>query len=396
MGKYLYLQLKRLLRIIIPVLLVATVLFGCLALAYQAAVSLGDDTQEQAKLRVGVVGTVGDTYLELGMMALTTFDSSRLALSFEEMEEDQAEIAMRRGKIVAFVVIPDGFMDEAMHGHIMPLKYVSTSGSVGLVSLMKDEITQIVENIMIETQKGIYGAGNAAQSVGASGSAAINDISLEYMDFIFARSKMYRVSELGGTDGMGLEEYLLSGFCVVMLMLVCLVFAPVMVRRDMSLGRVLSAGNRSVLGQVICDFTVYFLGIFCVVIVLMLFAVATGWVDLSIGVLLQWAPIVIAVGGMSFLLYELSTNMISGVLLQFFVSLALCFVSGCLYPISFFPDSVQRLSGYLPTGIARAQLAASFAGDLDALGVILLLGYGVIFFVLAAIVRKVKVALVRG
>ena len=396
MGKYFYLQLKRLLRMVLPVLLVASVLFGCLALAYRAVVSLDDDSQEQRKLQVGVVGATGDTYLELGMMALTTFDSSRFALSFEEMEEVQAEQAMRRGEIVAYVVIPEEFMDEVMRGHIIPLKYVSTVGAVGLVSLLKDEITHIVENIMIETQKGIYGAGNAAQSVGSSPSVAINDISLEYVDFIFARSKIYRISELGAMDGLGLEEYLLSGFCVVLLLLVCLVFAPMMVRRDLSINRVLTANNRKVLWQVVCDFSVYLLGIFGIILVLLVVAVSAGWIDLTAGVCIQWILVVFALGAMSFLLYELTSNLISGVLLQFFVSLALCLVSGCLYPTSFFPDSVQRLSVFLPTGLARIQLAESFAGNMNAAGIAALLGYGVFFFAVAFMVRKAKVAFVRG
>lgn len=396
MGKYLYLQLKRLLRILLPALVVAAILFGCLALAYQAVVSLTDDTQEQAKIKMGVVGTAGDTFLEMGMLALKTMDSSRFAIDFVQMEESEAEDAMRRGEIAAFAVIPEGFVDAAMYGEIMPVKYVSTAGAVGLTTLLKDEITKMVEDIVIQTQKGIFGTGDAMREEGLSGGSAENELTFKYFDFIFARSKMYAVSQLGNGSDIGLEDYLLSGFCVVLLMLICLVFAPTMVRRDMSLSRVLSAGNRSVIGQVICDFAVYLIGIFCIIAVLMGIAVWTGWVELSAGVLLQWIPIVIAMGALSFLLYELTTNLISGVLLQFFALLALCFVSGCFYPVTFFPDSVQTLASYLPTGIARTQLAESFAGVIHFGGALALLGYGVLFFGTAVLIRKAKVAFVRG
>ncbi|MBQ7817679.1 MAG: ABC transporter permease [Oscillospiraceae bacterium] len=396
MGKYLYLQLKRLLRILLPALVVAAILFGCLALAYQAVVSLTDDTQEQAKIKMGVVGTAGDTFLEMGMLALKTMDSSRFAIDFVQMNEPEAEDAMRRGEIAAFAVIPEGFIAAAMYGEIMPVKYVSTAGAVGLTTLLKDEITKMVEDIVIQTQKGIFGTGDAMREEGLSGGAAENELTFKYFDFIFARSKMYAVSQLGGGADIGLEEYLLSGFCVVLLMLICLVFAPVMVRRDMSLSRVLSAGNRSVIGQVICDFAVYLIGILCIIAVLMGIAVWIGWIELSAGVLLQWIPIVIAMGALSFLLYELTTNLISGVLLQFFALLALCFVSGCFYPVTFFPDSVQTLAAYLPTGIARTQLAESFAGVMHISGMLALLGYGILFFGAAVLIRKAKVAFVRG
>ena len=396
MGKYFYLQLKRLLKIIVPVLLVAAILFGCLALAYQAVVSLTDDSKEQTKIKFGVVGTAGDTFLEMGMLALNTIDSSRFAIRFVTMEEAEAEEQMRRGEIAAFVVIPEGFIDKAMCGEIMPVKYVSTAGAVGIVTLLKDEITKMVEDIVIETQKGIFGAGDALRDEGLSGGAAENEITFKYFDFIFSRSKMYAVSQLGNAEEIGLEEYLLSGFCVVLLTLVCLVFAPMMVRSDMSIARVLAAARRPVALQAFCDFSVYLIGIFSVIAVLMGVALYTGWVELTAGLVVQWIAIVIAMGALSFLLYELTSNLISGVLLQFFALLALCFVSGCFYPVTFFPEPVQTLAAYLPTGIARTQLAESFVGVMHMDGALMLLVYGVIFFGAAVLVRKGKVAFVRG
>ena len=389
-------QIKRLMRILLPALLVAAILFGCLALAYQAVVSMDDDTQKQSKIKFGVVGTAGDTFLEMGMLALKTMDSSRFTIDFVAMEEADAESAMRRGDIAAFVVIPDGFVDAAMYGEIMPVKYVSTVGAVGLVTLVKDEITKMVEDIVIQTQKGIFGVGEAMRDEGLSSGQAEYDLTFQYFDFIFARSKMYSVNVLGNASGISLEDYLLSGFCVVLVMLVCLVFAPVMVRSDMSLARVLSANRRPVISQAACDFAAYLIGIVCIIGVLLAVAAYTGWVDLTAGVLLQWIPVVIAVGAMSFLLYELTDNLISGVLLQFFALLALCFVSGCFYPTTFFPESVQTLAAYLPTGIARTQLAESFAGVMHIVGALMLLAYGGAFFGVAVLIRKMKVAFVRG
>ena len=397
MGKYLYLQLKRMLRIILPVVLVATILFGCLALAYRAIASLSnDDSQAQSKIKMGVVGTMENTLLQLGVTALQTIDSSGLSIEFVQMNEADAESAMRRGEIAAFVVIPDGFVEAVMNGEILPIKYVSTAGSVGIISLLKDEITKLIEDIVVEAQKGTYGVGDAMSAAGLYGWDAVSDISIQYAYFIFYRSNMYQVTELGITDEVELEHFLLGGLCVVFLMLVCLVFAPSMIRSDMSLARVLSASRRPVTLQAICEFAVYLIGILCVIVILMITAVWTGWVSLSASVFIQWIPIVIGIGAMSFLLYELTTNLISGVLVQFFVSLAMCFISGCLYPTTFFPDSVQKLAAWLPTGIARAQLAESFAGGMSATGSLLLLGYGGIFFVTAVLIRKAKVAGARG
>ena len=396
MGKYFCLQLKRLLRILVPALLVAAILFGCLSLAYQAVGSLLGNSDQQAKINFGVVGTAGDTFLEMGMLALNTIDSSRFAINFVTVDEDEAESMMRRGELAAFVVIPEGFMDAAMYGEIMPVKYVSTVGAVSIVSLLKDEITQLVEDIVIETQKGIFGTGDAMRDEGLSSGEAEYEITFEYFDFIFSRSKMYSVRGLANADGINLEDYLLGGFCVVLMMLVCLVFAPMMIRGDLSLARMLSASHRPVIGQIFCDFAVYLIGVSSVILVLLIVAACVGWVTLTPVLILQWICIVIAMGALSFMLYELTANVISGVLLQFFALLVLCFASGCFYPVTFFPDTVQTLAAYLPTGIARTLLAESFAGVNRSGGALLLLGYGGLFFAAAAVVRKMKVAWVRG
>ena len=91
------------------------------------------------------------------------------------------------------------------------------------------------------------------------------------------------------------------------------------------------------------------------------------------------------------MLYTLSGDLVGGVLLQFFLGVAMCFVSGCLYPVYFFPESVQHLAQYLPAGLARSHLAGYITGD----GAVLpLLGWCAVFCAVgvASRVRAVKEA----
>ena len=85
---------------------------------------------------------------------------------------------------------------------------------------------------------------------------------------------------------------------------------------------------------------------------------------------------------------------VSFVLLQFFLSTALCFVSGCMYPVYFFPVSVQRVAAWLPAGLARSQLASCITGENDVQTLLLLLAYALVFSIvgISARVRAVKEA----
>ena len=396
MKKYFVIQLKRLLRIFPPILIVTAILFGCLAVVYDAIVSLEEEEGRQGKFRVGIVGTAGDTFLKMGLAAVESFDSTRYSVEFIEMTESDAEAAMRKGAISAFIVIPENFLDEAMYGNIIPLKYVCAAGALGLVSMVKDEISQLVEVMLIESQKGIYGAGNALNANGLNGSQIVGEISLEYVDLVFARSRMYRVTEMKKFDGLGMSGYMLSGLCVVLFSLVCLTFAPVMIRADQSLARVLAARRRPAIAQVLCDFLVYMVGLLGIVALVWFLAVTKVGHQLQMNVIFQCVPALFAVGAMSFLLYELASDLISGVLLQFFVTLALCFVSGCLYPITFFPDSIQKLSNALPTGLARQQLSNCILSKYSMENTLALIGFGCTFLAVAILIRRIKVSGVRG
>lgn len=396
MKKYFVVQLKRLLRILPPIVLVAALLFSCVIVAYGAMKSMEEDSGKITKFQVGIVGTAGDSYLQLGLKALESLDSSRFAIELVEMEEPDAETAMRRGTVDVFIVIPEGFLDAALRGEIIPLKFVCASTSLNVVSMLRDELTSVIETLLLEAQKGTYGAWYAMEANGLDGDVLINDISVEYAEFVFSRSNLYRPSRLTVFDGLGMDGYLISGFCVILFLLICLTFAPVMICRDYALSRMLCAQRKPIVLQVLCDYFVYFLGLICVIGIVLLSAVALSLCHVTTRAVLQGLAIVFGLGAMSFLMYEIASNLISGVLLQFFVILALCFVSGCLYPITFFPETVQNLSSFLPTGLARMQFADGILETFSFSTTAALLGYGCLFLSGSVLIRKLKVAGVRG
>ena len=78
--------------------------------------------------------------------------------------------------------------------------------------------------------------------------------------------------------------------------------------------------------------------------------------------------------------------------MPFFVSISLAFVSGCIYPVYFFPVALQKISAFLPTGLARNQLSACLTGKSDWKAAVLLLLYGAAFTFLSILLRRKKLA----
>ncbi len=380
-------------RYLIGALLAALVLLGGLFAVFSLLVQQSVAQENNQKFDVAIVGYTDDPFLQMGLNALTAFDSSRFSLNILQMETQEAAGALARGEIAAYVVVPDNFVDNAMRGEILPLQFVSTTGAAGLVSIFKSELTGVFSQILLSAQKGVYGMAEVIEDNDKSYGNIMDDMSIRYATYVFSRDKLYSVDELGIADALGLEGYLLCGLSVLFLLLCCLPYAPLMIRKDTALARMQAAKGRPAFRQCLVDMAVYTLALFAMLLILLLIGVCIMGDKLPfLSVVLAAIPVVILAAALSYMLYCLSTDLVGGILLMFFTTLALCFVSGCLYPVYFFPVRVQQIAAWLPTGLARTQLAGCITGVPAGLTSLWLLLYSLLFFLVGSFVsvRRIK------
>lgn len=387
MLKYFFVQFKRLLRYFPGTVLVAVLLMLCLLGAYSGLTA--EPTEDEAFVKVAFTGETDHMFLQMGISAVSNFDTTRLAMQVIQMEEDEAREALEKGDISVYIVVPEGFMEAAMQGDLMPLHFVTTANSSSLVTIFKNEITSVVSKILVNSQKGVFAYSEVLGQEGfyKDRGAKMDLMSLEYVDHIITRDRVYTLEELGIGDKLPLQDYLMCGFTILLFMMICLPFGPMLISGDPSLGRVLKSRGIHPMMQLLAEFLSYtlFLGaMFCLLV-----AIAAPQLGFpSIG---RWLPailpVVLMVAAFSFMLYSCADHIISGMLMYFFSALAICFVSGCLYPVFFFPVTLQKLAAWLPTGLARARLSGCLTGsDPDHSGV-LLIAYSMVFLAVSAFVR---------
>ena len=392
MRKYLLLYSKRLLKILPFVIVVTSILFGSLAVAFRVVKEMDENDAMNVKFRIGVVGTAGDRYLSLGLAAFQSMDSTRYSIELVSMNEEEAKRQMRTRNIAAYVVFPDGFMEAALRGEIMPVQYVSTAGGVDMIALIKDEITIMVEQILYESQRGTNGVGEALWDndlVKLSGKH-MDGIAMEYVELALKRGKLYSARELGIGNGLDMNGYLLSSLTVLFLLLLCMGYAPLMIRADRSMEQLLASRRIGPVKQSAAEFFLYFISLWTLALaaVLLIHAsdVLKGY-NLGPGVVLKLLPVVLCVAAWSYLCYEISRNIVGGVLLLFLSAVVMAFVGGCMYPAYFFPESLQTIGSILPAGAARLQIAGCLTGADTTQNSYLLMGYSVLFLALAVAAR---------
>jgi len=362
MMRYVLLRYKQLIRLLPRILLAVIILTLVISVLGGLLVHRWENQDDRQKFRVALCGADQDPLIRLGIMALESFDQTRFSVQILTMEEAEALQQLHDGGVDAYVTIPEGFLQRALSGDVQTLTYVTAAGSAGVEAMFQQEVTRVVEQILLTAQKGSYGGYYAAHFNGGQDQALdlLNGLCLEYVELALVRGNAQQVELLGVGNGLSLGNYLFCGLTVVLLCLLCLPFAPMMIQTDVAMNRLLKAGGLSTLAQTIAEYGVFCTAMFVLTAIIGAPLIAVCEVDIRFW---QLIPVVMVASAISFLAFSCTTEWISGLLLQFLAVCGMCFFSGCMYPAYFFPEGVQKLADWLPTGICRGYLADCFTDD---------------------------------
>jgi ABC-type Na+ efflux pump permease subunit len=218
---YLRLQLKRSGKLLFQVLLVTGLLLCGVGLLAAMILDLDASDAGKQKLNIGIVGDPTDTYLNLGIYAIETLDSSRFSVSFQREDLSEAETQLKAGALHAYLVIPDGFVEAVSRGENKPITYVSTDGALGLGSAIADEVVGSVSDLLLESQNAIFGMQRYGQDLGLDTdlSAAGDQLSGNYMTAILNRESLYDMEIIGVSGNLSMLGYYLCGLSLVFLLL---------------------------------------------------------------------------------------------------------------------------------------------------------------------------------
>lgn len=378
---YLELQVKRIGKVFPAMMMTTLLLTGGMWLFVHMLMDMESSDEQKKKVQVGIVGDVEDNYLGMGIYALQTMDNSRFVIDFHNMTEEEARRDLEAGKLSVYVRIPDGFLESVLRGENKPITYVTAAGASGLGSVLMEELTETISGLLCESQSAIYGMQSLMTEHGLDEQLGTmtDNLNLQYIQFIFNRDRLYELEILGTPGGLSIEGYYLCAIIVLFLMLWGINGSILFGKRDMELSRILAAGNVRAAGQTTGEFAAYMIfmsiGFFTAAGIL---AVAGRMASLSVGewklagygdvflFLLETLPVICMFSAMQLFLYELVSGTVNGVLLQFVCAVCIGYLSGCFYPIWFFPESVQKIAGILPGGVGVSYLGSCLQGQLSA------------------------------
>jgi len=396
--KFLSVQLKRAMKLAVGIFPTAMLLFASLGVAAFFLFRFGILSNSQTRYQIGIVGSLDETYLGFGIYAVQTLDSSRFMVDFIPMEEEEAQEAFRKGEIVAYVIVPPEFLDSIVYGkNDVPLIYVASEGQKNVGGYLMDELAQVVSRLVTSSQCSIYSMQEVAYELGKTSQLGewTDDLNLQLINYVLGRTGLVELEELGLSKGLLVRTYY---FCAILL-LFCFLFgvgsAGFFLHRNDDLGKWMMMRGIGPTGQVLCEYLTYFLlMLLCVCIPLSVMNVVTkGFRFLNMKVWLDellWTmvPIVLLASSMHYMIYEVVKNPVANLLLQFIGVLGMGYVSGYIYPASFFPAGIAKIGEVLPTGVALEYLSAGLPGGENAGSFWHLMLYSVAFLTISVLTRR--------
>ena len=384
MRRYFSAQWKRALRSL-PGALFANVLLllSAALLAFFLTKLFSPSEEGNAKLKLGIVGGRGETYLGTGLGMLNNMDSSRFAISYEQMDRETAAAALRRGEIQAYLDVPDDFLTALADGENKTIRYVGGGLEAGLNSALIREAGSAAEVILKETERGIYAAEGYFDAHGeaARHEKLLTELNLRYLALVLNRNQAYRTESVRPLRDVSLPRYYAAALLCFLFFSSGVSALPFATGRSRVLGSLLAAEGVSRTRQLLSEYAAYFLLqlLACLPLIVILREKFPGIF-----------PVLCTATAFQFLLYELATGLLAGAFLQLLAGITVSFVSGCFYPLAFFPDRWQQISRALPSGQCFSYLRNLTAGSsVEALlwqGVWLLL-FALLFLILAALCR---------
>ena len=167
-------QIKRFFSYAAGIFVFSAVFFLMLAFIASVFIKNMSFSGTRDKIPIGIVGDISIPYFEAGLTTLKYLDSSNQFVEIIPLSLDEAQKRMKKGKLSAYVIIPEGFIEAVECGaNDKQVTYITAAGAQGIESIFKEHIADIVASLLINAQAGIFAMENLAVKYGQTSSTRI-------------------------------------------------------------------------------------------------------------------------------------------------------------------------------------------------------------------------------
>jgi hypothetical protein len=350
------------------------------------ALKIGTTSKSQSRIGVGIVGSIENRYMKLGVEMLNNMDASRFSIKFINMDETAAKKSLKSGEIIGYFKIDKDFIEALEKGENRPVEYISSGA--GMISALSKEVASVFSTLLVNSERAIYATDNYLidHPQAYNRERANTEFNIELLKNVMSRGKIYDVKSIDTVSGLSDTDNYICGMSVLFMMLTGLGLGGLLSEKNESLLRVLKSRGLSYGDSLIADMFVISLYIILTVLIFTGGMALTGAIlpgnYNSVNLFEYCKDIVflsVMFASMHLFIYEIIYKRIVAVLTELLLGISLGYIGGCIYPISFFPDIIRKLSIFLPSGAGIQVLSDGMGYSVDIFCFIIILVYSILF-----------------
>lgn len=353
---------KRTLKMLPAMLAEALIILALLgAVAFGAVKMLYQDSPVM-QITIAVVEEQESPLMDMALTYVQGMESISESCRFLPVSREEGFAMLESGDAAALVLLPGGVIEGILNGNNVPVQ-VYFPENAGIESALLKELTDAGVRMLRVAQAQIYGIYDTAKEYGASESISVLEAEVDQYNLAFAleRLALFRTQEVSATGELSVTEYAAASGIIFFLLLFGMACYPMMqpysdVMKKQLIREGVSIGGQC-FGKWLCGLCAMGIGSLCFGLVI------KGVISLS-GLTL-WFPkpqggqvmvwvmtcilILLCITTFVFLIFQMAGNGTAAILLLFFLSVIMMYVSGGFLPSAFLPDVVREIGRFLPT-----------------------------------------------
>ena len=327
----------------------------------------------EKRIGVGVVGNIENKYMKLGVEMLNNMDASRFSVKFESLDEENAKKALREGRIAGYFKIDKDFIEGLENGENRPVIYVSSSG--GLMNELSKEVASVFSVLIVNSERVIYAVDEylSEHKNVYDRETANTELNMSLLKNVFTRGKIYNIETKALTGEVSVKDNYICAMIIILTALSGVGLGSLLSGKKDTLQEVLKSRGLSYISSIICELITVTLYILILIIFgFGIFLLAINFLQDESFISPDYFEffcnifaVSIMFASMHLFIYELIYQRVTAVLMEIILGISLCYIGGCIYPLSFFPDIIQKISVLLPSTAGKNILISGLGYRLD-------------------------------
>ncbi|RKW39747.1 MAG: ABC transporter permease [Lachnospiraceae bacterium] len=341
----------------------------------------------EKRIGVGVVGNIENKYMKLGVEMLNNMDASRFSVKFESLDEENAKKALREGRIAGYFKIDKDFIEGLENGENRPVIYVSSSG--GLMNELSKEVASVFSVLIVNSERVIYAVDEylSEHKNVYDRETANTELNMSLLKNVFTRGKIYNIETKALTGEVSVKDNYICAMIIILTALSGVGLGSLLSGKKDTLQEVLKSRGLSYISSIICELITVTLYILILIIFgFGIFLLAINFLQDESFISPDYFEffcnifaVSIMFASMHLFIYELIYQRVTAVLMEIILGISLCYIGGCIYPLSFFPDIIQKISVLLPSTAGKNILISGLGYRLDLFSLAVVFLYTVLF-----------------